>query len=34
MCILKLFEENFIATILQDINPKDIRIYVQNKKIL
>ena len=32
--ILKLFDENFIATILQDINPKDIRIFVKNKKLL
>ncbi|MBU0626825.1 hypothetical protein KKG31_03355 [Patescibacteria group bacterium] len=33
-CILKFFDENFIATVLQDINPKDIRIFIQNKDIL
>jgi len=34
VCILKLFDENFIATIFQDINPKDIRIFIRNKNIL
>ncbi len=32
--ILKLFHENFIATIFQDINQKDTRIFVKNKEIL
>jgi hypothetical protein len=32
--ILKLFDQNFLAILFQDINPKDIRIYVKNKKIL
>ncbi len=32
--ILRLFDENFIWSILQDINGKDIKIYVQNKEIL
>lgn len=32
--ILKLFDEGFLATILQDINSKDIKIYSKNKKIL
>jgi len=34
ICILKLFDENFIATIFQDINPKDVRIFIKNKNIL
>jgi len=34
MCILKLLDENFLATILQDINPRDIRIYVKSKQVL
>jgi hypothetical protein len=34
ICILKLFDENFIATVFQDINPKDIRIFIKNKNIL
>ena len=34
ICILKLFDENFIATIFQDINPKDVRIFIKNKIIL
>lgn len=34
MNILKLFDQNFLVTILQDINPKDIRIFVKNKKVL
>lgn len=34
MFIIKLFNENFITTILQDINTKDIKIYLQNKEIL
>jgi hypothetical protein len=34
MCILKLFDENFIWWFLQDINPKDIKIYVKNKQII
>jgi hypothetical protein len=32
--ILRLFDQNFLAILFQDINPKDIRIYVKNKKIL
>lgn len=34
ICILKLFDENFIATIFQDINPKDVRIFIKNKNII
>jgi len=34
MCILKLFDENFIWSFLQDINPKDIKIYIKNKQII
>lgn len=34
MCILKLFDENSIWWFLQDINPKDIKIYVKNKNII
>jgi len=32
--LLRSFDETFIATILQDINPKDIRLYIKNKKII
>ncbi len=32
--LLKSFDETFLATILQDINPKDIRLYIKNKKII
>ena len=32
--LLKSFDEHFLAVILQDINPKDIRIYLKHKKIL
>jgi len=32
--IIKLFHDNFIATVLQDINEKDIRLYVKNKQIV
>ncbi|MCX6824875.1 MAG: hypothetical protein NTY80_01505 [candidate division SR1 bacterium] len=32
--LLKSFDETCIATILQDINPKDIRLYIKNKKII
>ena len=32
--LLKSFDENFLAIILQDINPKDIRIYLKHKWIL
>lgn len=32
--LLKSFDEMFVATILQDINPKDIRLYIKNKKII
>ncbi len=34
MFILKLFDENFVNTILQDINKKSIKIFVNNKDIL
>lgn len=34
MFILKLFDENFINTLLQDINKKSIKIFVTNKDIL
>lgn len=34
MYILRLFDENFIATFLQDFNIKDIRIYVKHHKII
>jgi hypothetical protein len=34
IALLKSFDETFIATILQDINPKDIRLYIKNKKII
>ena len=32
--IIKLFHENFIATIFQDCNQKDMRLYVKNKQIV
>lgn len=32
--ILRSFDENFLAILLQDINPKDIRIYLKHKSIL
>lgn len=32
--ILRLFDENFLATILQDTNTKDIKIYLKQKEIL
>lgn len=32
--LLKAFDISSIATILQDINPKDIRLYIKNKKII
>lgn len=34
MHIVRMFEENFLATLLQWINCKDIRLYANNKKIL
>ena len=34
MYIVKMFEENFLATIFQWFNPKDIRLYVNNKQVL
>lgn len=34
MFILKLFDENFIATVLQDINRKSIQIFVKKQEIL
>jgi DNA-binding transcriptional regulator GbsR (MarR family) len=32
--IIKLLHDNFIATIFQDTNQKDTRIYIKNKEIL
>ena len=32
--LLKSFDINALATLLQDLNPKDIRIYIKNKKII
>jgi len=32
--LLKSFDDSALATILQDINPKDIRLYIKNKKII
>jgi len=34
MHMVRMFDENFLATFLQWINQKDIRLYVNNKKIL
>lgn len=34
MHIVRMFEENFLATLFQWINQKDTRLYVNNKKIL
>jgi len=34
MAILRIFDENFLLTLLQDMNIKDIRLFVKNKKIL
>ena len=34
MHIVRMFEENFLATLFQWINQKDIRLYVNSKKIL
>ncbi|MCF7835398.1 hypothetical protein K9M48_05150 [Candidatus Gracilibacteria bacterium] len=34
LCILNLFDENFISTIFQDINDKDIKIYIKNQYII
>jgi len=34
LSILKFFDENFLYTLLQELNLKDIRIYVKNKSIL
>lgn len=34
MHMVRMFDENFLATFLQWINPKDIRLYVNNKNIL
>lgn len=34
LCILNLFDENFVTTLLQDINNKDIKIYIKNQKII
>lgn len=32
--LLKSFDETAIATVFQDINPKDIRLYIKNKKLI
>lgn len=32
--LLKSFDESSLATVLQDINPKDIRLYIKNKKLI
>lgn len=34
LSILRLFDENFLATLLQDINTKDIKLYIKAKNIL
>lgn len=34
MFIVKMLDENFIATLLQDINPDDIKIYVKSSQML
>ena len=34
MAILRLFDENFLLTLLQDMNTKDVRLFIKNKKIL
>ena len=34
MFIIKMFDENFVATLLQDINPEDVKIYVKQKNII
>ena len=34
MHIVRMFEENFLATLFQWVNQKDIRLYVNSKKIL
>ena len=34
MHIVRMFEENFLATLFQRVNQKDIRLYVNSKKIL
>ncbi|NOZ44514.1 MAG: hypothetical protein GXP45_05260 [bacterium] len=34
MSVLSLMDENALITLLQDFNPKDLRVYVKNKKIL
>ncbi|MBP6086450.1 hypothetical protein KA478_04715, partial [Patescibacteria group bacterium] len=33
-CIVKLFESSFIADILQDLLPKDIKIYIKNPSVV
>ncbi len=33
-CILKLFESSFIATLLQDLLPKDIKLFIKNPTIV
>jgi uncharacterized membrane protein len=34
MFILRLFDENFVATLFQDFNPRDIKIYIKQKAVL
>jgi hypothetical protein len=33
-CILRLFESSFVTILLQDILPKDIKIYIKNSTII
>lgn len=34
LSILRLFDENFLTTLLQDINIKDVKLYIKTKNIL
>ena len=34
MFIITLFDQNFIATVLQDINPSDMKVYLKNSHII
>jgi len=34
LSILKLFDQNFLATVLQDISPRDVKIHIKSPKIL
>ena len=33
-CIIKLFESSFVATLLEDLLPKDIKIYIKNPTVV